>query len=165
LKEDWKMGYELKMYVVSAHSFSDSKKEKVALVNGKVYHCFGNDEEGIFCFIDGKEHYISNEPLIETEWCEIIGMVDLCKCELKNTGICKFEEGDIYCFDNDGNSLIGLDFYGYYRKFVPIDLILDELKKLNKKEKYRRFTITISMLDLVKETFPDEKVGCIFFGH
>jgi hypothetical protein len=160
------MGYELKMYVVSVKQVQCN--DRIALIDEKVRHCFNNEEDkSNYYYFDENDtkHYITKEPTIDAYYGQIIAMVDLCKCDLSNTGIWKFEEGDVYCFDNDGNSLIGLDSYGDYRKLVSIDSVLDEMKKLNEKENYRRFTIAISMLENVKALFPNENVGCIFFGH
>jgi hypothetical protein len=163
------MGYELKMYVVTRHA------QHLTIVNIKdnVYDCYynynGDKEKYIYYPTPNQSSIVpKNAKRINGRFCLVIGMIDLCNCadKFKNMSICKFEESDgcfIYSPD-DGNKLVGLDNYGDYRRFVPIDNVLKELKD-NEKD-YQRFTIAIALLESIKKTFSErEDVGCLFYGH
>jgi hypothetical protein len=99
--------------------------------------------------------------------------MDLCKVGHCFGGTCSFAESDgSYAFDPfDGNALIGLDDYGNYRKFVPIQEVIDtlqkEIKEANERGEhpYRRFIIALDLLKSLQENFSHEELGCLFYGH
>jgi hypothetical protein len=68
----------------------------------------------------------------------------------------------MYTGFDDG--IIGLDFYGSYRQFVPIDSVIADLEK-GVRDGYRRFVIALTLLKSVCKQFKGENIGCLFFGH
>lgn len=164
------MGYELKMYVVEK---SKHCKEIIGLIDGKVYNIFTDinkkDEEELFYYPDHDTKTIVPKGSVlkyDGSYLHIIGMIELSKCGMLDiNSVCSFENSDgNYMYSDNGNDLIGLDLYGSYRRFIPIEEVIDALKESNKKESYRRFDIALAMLKSVKKTFSDN-IGCVFFGH
>ena len=172
------MGYELKMLVVEKH---DNMLHDLALIKGEVFTVFKDEQRGkgrrkriYFPDRKTKTPVPRNAKIKSGPWCELLGVLDLCKCgdvAVECESICGFEESDgSHAFNPfDGDALIGLDCYGSYRKFVPIDDVIKALEKeLSKGQPYRRFTAAFALLQDIKEGFHDTdttKVGCLFYGH
>lgn len=102
----------------------------------------------------------------EGPWCKVIATLDLGKAG-SWPGICKFEDSDgHYAYDPfDGNKILGLDGYGSYRKFVPLQEIID---LLNSYKPYQRFVAALGLLKGIKSSFKNSdshEVGCLFYGH
>ena len=168
------MGYELKMYVV--YKTSGSSRGKLININNGVYSVYSeetNPKNMYYYLSDGNTKVSIDKdykgPIIPEISCLTIGMLDLCSTDLNNTGICEFKDSDGCTMFNpcNGNEFIGIDPYGYYRSFVPIDNVIKELKEktADKTNSYRRYDIALAMLKAIKKTFKGSEVGCLFFGH
>lgn len=188
------MGYETKMLVVEK-SKCNNQLQSICIIgeliiNGarvlgckderitqKVYQCYKESNDSYIYFPDSntKTTLPSGVLVKEGPWCNIIAMVELGKCGA-GPGICKFEDSDgHYAYDPfDGNSIIGLDGYGDYRKFVPIQEIIDifqhEIKEAKTKGEvpYRRHVIALSTLKSAKASFQTNEIheiGCLFYAH
>lgn len=165
------MGYETKMYVVERHG---SNTGKICLANGDVHSCYLDKnlkETGRPTYHYYPDHNTetpvpSTAPIKDGTFCQVIGMLDLCKAD--QWPVCSFEESDgCYIFDSDGNSLVGMDPYGSYRSFVPIDEVIKRLQEEIKKDSYRRFRVALAMLVSIRANFSDDlsNIGCLFYGH
>jgi hypothetical protein len=111
----------------------------------------------------------------EGPWCNVIATIDLRKAGTL-PGICKFEESDgHYAYDPfDGNKILGLDGYGDYRKFIPLQEVIDIFNTHIKEAKdkgqvpYRRFVAALALLKGIKSSFKNSdthEIECLFYGH
>ncbi|MCX5884303.1 MAG: hypothetical protein NT096_00060 [Proteobacteria bacterium] len=179
------MGYETKMLVVEKNIgmnhyscmieelHATSTKEQFKKT---VYNCFKESDGSFSYYPDHTKITVPSGAIVkEGPWCHIIGMVELSKGGTF-PGICKFEDsnGD-YVYDPfDGNKILGLDGYGDYRKFVPIQEVINILQEHIKEAKaidqkpYRRYVAALGLLKGIKLSFyngPTHEIGCLFYGH
>ena len=168
------MGYELKMYVVNMMQWRSAGK--ITNIDNNVYSVYSEETnpKKMYYFLSDGNTKVSlpddyKGTILSENICLTIGMIDLSCTDLVDTGICTFEKSDGAAMFNpcNGNEFIGIDPYGDYRSFVPIDTVIKELKEktADKDYKYRRYTIALAMLKEVKKTFKGSKVGCLFVGH
>lgn len=165
------MGYELKMFIVKK-SFPCTSI-RLGLIDGKVYNVFEREVEGVeemYYYPDGNTRAIvpfNAHVIYRSSFMDIIGMVDLCKPTYLNiSSICKFEDSDgTYMYGLNGGTLIGLDSYGDYRRFVPLDKCIKAMKESNEDNPYRRYDIALAMMKAVKKGFKGDDIGCVFYGH
>jgi hypothetical protein len=98
---------------------STNKDERIV---STVHQCYKNGDNYIYYPDHNTKTPVPLGAIIkEGPGCSIIATLDLSKAGTF-PGICKFEESDgNYAYDPfDGNKILGLDGYGSYRKFVPI---------------------------------------------
>ncbi len=171
------MGYETKMFVISRSTLSPTE---LGLVDNRVVQVYQDrvvqvyqdkDTEPDYFYYaeDGntRKRFPTGNSIIKAQWGQLIGMLDLCKCGRDTGGTCNFEDGDIFIYSEDGDNPVGLDAYGAYRKFVPIDEAIAYFEKeLEGEYQYRRFTVALAMLKAVKEGWEGaEEVGVCYYGH
>ena len=167
------MGYELTLMVVSKSNHSHGN---IVLIENKVFTAY-EKEQGLIYYPDHNTETLvplGSKVFRDSPWCEVISVLELCKCGLENSGICKFEESDgHYAYvPFNGNDLLGLDCYGSYRKVIPIKYVIDEMSdnireiKAKGEIPYRRYVAALAHLKAVKKTFmPLDKIGCMCYGH
>jgi len=166
------MGYELTMLVVR----QSSVKGNIALIGEKVYQVYKNKNGHSMYFPDhNTETLVPPEGVIsKAYWCDILGVIELGKTSVTNSGICSFNQSESYAFlPLNGNDLIGLDSYGKYREFVPINDVIEEFAAALKNVKKRgldpcpRWISTLAFLKAVKkENDPyTDSIGCMCYGH
>lgn len=173
------MGYELKMFVVEKR---DLVPDVLVCVGDEVYNLYfeGIDGEYKYCYYSDNDTktYFNEKPkiVVSSRYSSLIAVFDFCKAPgLKHTGICKFEESDgLGCsiYDPmDGNKYIGLDRYGSYRKFVPIEVVIQDLKEVIEEEikkgyePYRRYLVGLDLLNSIRQNFRGDGIGCLFYGY
>lgn len=179
------MGYETQMIVVEKSSSmthamtqinelqtTDTKERIVSTI----HQCYKDGDTYIYYPDHNTKTPVPLGAIIkEGSWCNVIATLDLSKAG-SWPGICKFEDSDgHYAYDPfDGNKIIGLDNYGSYRKFVPLQEVIDILNTHIKEAKakghvpYRRFVAALGLLKGVKASFiksENHEVGCLFYGH
>jgi hypothetical protein len=171
--EGTKMGYELKMYVVE----KGTGNRGFVFINGdRVSHCFeelGNTrnapKEGHSYHLDGIPTPVPKTSIVlKSTYCSVLAMLDLCCCQLPFAPVVPFEKSDgCYMYENDGDTLVGLDECGDYRSFISLDTVLKGIRKANESSPYRRFDIAIALLKSVKKGFKSniDNIGCLFYGH
>lgn len=179
------MGYETTMLVVEKSSSMTHAMAQIneLQVNDKderivstAHQCYKNGDNYIYYPDHNTKTPVPLGAIIkEGPYCNVIATLDLSKAGTF-PGICKFEESDgNYAYDPfDGNKILGLDGYGSYRKFVPLQEVIDLLNSYikNAKDKgekpYRRFTIALTLLKSIKSSFKNSdthEIGCLFYGH
>jgi hypothetical protein len=174
------MGYEIKMLVVarSSHGMNNASVLIPDDKYGTVYNCYqdkGNDTYYYYPDHNTKTVVPLDAVIKVGPWCELLAMVEFCKIG-SMPGICKFEESDgCYVYDPfDGNKILGLDGYGDYRKFVPIQEVIDTIKenieyvKDKGHEPYHRFVEALPFLKQIKKShskWHPNDIGCLFYGH
>lgn len=164
------MGYDQRMYIVERSTMGTCNH--TALIDDKVFSIFKNDHADESPFIYFPDHNTrtlvpSNVIVKYGKFMSVLGMIELYKCDydFKHDSVCKFEESDgDYMYDTNGNDLIGLDAYGDYRRFVPIDKMIELIEKCNSEDCYRRYEIALAFLRSVKTHFTSD-VGCVIYGH
>lgn len=165
------MGYELKLLVVQR--LTGLSKDKIVLVGKDVYHAYNLDEKDkdkYYYYPDGDTKiYVSDEPMIESEDSLLLSLFNLHKLGSgKDFGIRTFIEADgqtCSVYDPfDGNKLVGLDSYGDYRKILTLEETIELLSSLGMDEFYAVRT-ALDYLRYLAETFKDDSIGCMFYGH
>lgn len=167
------MGYELTLMVVSKSRYPHGS---IALIEDRVYIAYEKDGGLIYYSGPNTAAPVPPESKVfrDSSWCEVVSVLELCKCGLENSGICKFEESDgHYAYlPFNGNDLIGIDCYGSYRKFVPIQYVIDEMAdnireiKSKGETPYRRYVSALAHLKSVKRSFTKmDNMGCLCYGH
>ena len=181
------MGYETTMLIVEK---SLSMTQALAQINElqvngtderikkTLYQCYKDPKNGSYSYYP-EPNTKTPLPLGATKkegpYCNVIATIDLSKAGTM-PGICEFEESDgHYAYDPfDGNKILGLDGYGFYRKFVPLQEVIDLLNSYIKGAKdkgekpYRRFIAALALLKGIKASFKNDsshEVGCLFYGH
>jgi hypothetical protein len=172
------MGYETQMIIVEKYS---TMKQPNCIIDDKLHNCFQKDTTSPFIYYPdhNTETPVPPNTIIKKgDWCKIIATLDLAKTGISLPGLSTFEKSDgSFAYSPfDGNQVLGLDPYGEYRSFIPIDQAIDLIKKAiqedakkNHNQPYRRFTIALSLLESIKKEYlPHEgitQIGCLFWGH
>jgi hypothetical protein len=109
---------------------------------------FGDIDNGLFCVIT-------------------IAEIDLCKSCFIDTYIDKNRDTQkCFIYGSDGHTKITKDKYGSELVLVPPSEVLGKMKDNNKgKNKYRRYSAAIPMLESLIKDFPEENLTCVLFGH
>lgn len=94
-------------------------------------------------------------------WAEVIGMIDMCKCNKLKEAFTTEANGYIYA--DDGNTRIEEDRYGKPLTVAEIDDVIKCLKVVVKEDGYWRAKIAIDFLKSIKKENPNCKV--YHFGY
>jgi hypothetical protein len=176
------MGYETKMLVVIK---SPQQTQTLAMISEirinkkdesivqEIFQCY-KEHDGSYTYYPKaiKTPLPSGAIIKEGPWCRVIAMLDFSKAGTW-PGICKFEDSDGHYAYNpfDGNKVLGLDGYGYYRKFVPLQDVIEILQnninysKENNRPPYYLFMAALGLLEGLKDNVLYNDMGCLFYGH
>lgn len=102
-------------------------------------------------------------------WFQEVAMVDLCKpgydSEIYQLSL--FESAEkIYLYASNGNTHIIKDMYDKSLTAVDATIVLDALKRDNKKNPYRRFEIAVALLEaMIQDMEWKENLKVVLFGY
>lgn len=174
------MGYETRMYVGVPYYGGE---EPYIQIEGhrSAYHVWDDkkDKKGAYFYIDGEtKRYVAGlkrsrkkYEIVKVKTIQVVAMVDLCKAsynemaDVINQGHDQAgERGGFY--DSGGNNIIVEDCYGDPMTFVDPKEVLRAMKADEGKEKYRRFTMAIPLLEAAINNFSErENLQVLFYSY
>jgi hypothetical protein len=138
------MGYEVKMYIVEPSIITTSYF--FSTFEDKVVEVFCDEDANHYHFgLDGntKTQIDPYSDIILKNYCQVIGMVNLCKI---NMGGFDKKKAEYFFYDTDGDTPIVLDRWDEELTQAPLEIVIEWLEnEIAKGSKYRRFKTALAL--------------------